>query len=207
MIGIDRMNNSSNQTPAQPSEDFLQKYIPIAEFSEAKDTPVEKIIQMIRAGACVGFYKDNAWYVARSELAGFNGNAFFVEREPLKTSEAKAEVKSKTATAENPNPTIFVTLPRGQLGLAVTFWVFAVLGKILIAIFMFGFIQVNEGAMLPLVLAFAVYQYWVLIGVIRSSVLYKGLPLWGALAILIDLAVVGGCSYFLLYILAFFVAS
>ncbi len=206
------MNNSSNQTPAQPSENFLQKYIPIAEFAETKDTPAEKIIQMIRAGACVGFYKDNAWYVARSELAGFNENAFQVEQEAIKTTvkadvKAEAEAKSKAATAQNPNPTIFVTLPRGQLGLAVTFWVFAVFAKILITIFMFGFIQVNEGAMLPLVLAFAVYQYWVLIGVIRSSVLYKGLPLWGVLAVLIDLAVVGGCTFFILYVLAFYVAS
>lgn len=182
------MQNStpSETNQAEPSDEFLAKYIPIEEFAFAKGMPAEKIIQMIRAGACVGFYKHNAWYVGRNELQEFKGEGCFAQFDTGKPDAAQPQQQ---------NNSILTALPRGQLGLPTTFWIFAVLGNFIFVIFMIVLVQISEDLTLLLVSAFAVYQYWVLIGVIRSSMLRNGLSGWALLAVILHLAFVAATSF------------
>jgi|GEM_PF-6665365 len=185
-------NIPGDANAATPSVDSLATYIPIEEFARAKETTVVKIIQKIRDGACVGLYENNAWYVSRDELREFK-----VEGSLPQWDASPAEIAGSTHSERRPNQggTILTALPNGELGVPTTFWIFAVLGNFIFVILMFVLVQISEDLTLFLVSAFAAYQYWVLIGLIRSSRLQKGSSGWALLAVIIHLAFVAVTSF------------
>lgn len=69
-------SSSSEQSSTDLADEFLQKYIPIAEFCALKNIAEDNVIVMIRDGVMAGYTTKDQWFVDRNELTKqFNTNS------------------------------------------------------------------------------------------------------------------------------------
>jgi len=172
-------NQLAQQNASQEiSDDFLQKYVPIELYAATKNISEEKIIEMIREGSCVGYTKNNQWFVGRNELDGFKGSI----------SLGNPQQKKKNAdNTKSPSNNSLLKLLRGELGLANTFWMFGVLGGTLFFFLILTMAMIDEDLIMFFFSIWVVYQFIINIGVIRSCKYYEGEKVWTALAIIVSL--------------------
>jgi hypothetical protein len=178
------MNEPQQSQPPQQNssqeitDDFLQKYVPIEVYVAMKNIPKEKVLEMIREGSCVGYTKNNQWFVGRNELNGFKGSI------SLGNPQQKKKIVDST---EKPSSNGLLKLLRGEIGLTITFWIFGVLIGTLLFFLTITIGLIEEDLIMFFLSIWVGYQFIITIGVLRSCKYYQGEKIWPVLAIIVSL--------------------
>ena len=174
-----QQSQSLQQNSSQEiTDDFLQKYVPIEVYVAMKNIPKEKVLEMIREGSCVGYTKNNQWFVGRNELNGFKGSI------SLGNPQQKKKIVDST---EKPSSNGLLKLLRGEFGLTITFWIFGVLIGTLLFFLTITIGLIEEDLIMFFLSIWVGYQFIITIGVLRSCKYYQGEKVWPVLAIIVSL--------------------
>ena len=174
-----QQSQSLQQNSSQEiTDDFLQKYVPIEVYVAMKNIPKEKVLEMIREGSCVGYTKNNQWFVGRNELNGFKGSI------SLGNPQQK---KKNVDSTEKPSSNGLLKLLRGEFGLTITFWIFGVLIGTLLFFLTITIGLIEEDLIMFFLSIWVGYQFIITIGVLRSCKYYQGEKVWPVLAIIVSL--------------------
>lgn len=182
------MNDSEQNRPLiqyvsrEITDDFLQKYMPIEVFATMKNIPEEKVLEMIREGTCVGYTKNNQWFVGRNELEDFKGS--------IALDNPKQQSTHPDGTG-NPSSIGLSKLLRGEFGLTFTFWIFGVFAGFLFFFLTLIVVMIDEDAIMFFLSIWVIYQLMVTIGIIRSCKYYHGEKTFSALAVIVSLGFSG----------------
>lgn len=133
-------------------------YITAKEFAASKGLDELKVIQMIRDGFYSGRLIDDAWHIESSEL----------NQDPLNEK----------------NEGFLERLVRGEFSLPVHYWLFGILGNMLLNFAFSGFELVSNYNGMKFILGLMiVYNFPVLLGLWRAALKYRGPSIWQGLVL------------------------
>ena len=166
---------------------YVQPYIQVSEYAESHNLPIDHVIGLINDGKVAGQKRGNVWFVVNDEKS--MGSAHAPSSCADLSLSHQLTANRKTTMTDNQNeirttsPTdkgFFAKLSSGDFGLAKTYWLYGVVVGT-VSSFAMNLIT-SVGLLVPVLLAYTVYQVLVLMGTWRASSKYQGWKVWAVLA-------------------------
>lgn len=193
MNNLDQNDAAKQWVSNEITDDFLKKYIPIEAFVALKNIPQETVLQMIREGTCVGYTKNNQWFVGRNELGDFTGSISIGQPKPV----------GGNAPGKASN-NFLSKLIRGDFGLPVTFWIFGVCLGIALMPVLIAIVTLNEDFFVWVFSIWVGYEILVAIGVLRAANRHTGSKGLAVCAQILTVFLIGIILLIWLYLLMIF---